>query len=180
MPEPLPTQEVATPPPSLKRRPPPPTRTGSPTPGPSVAAPILEDVLDGVFAQVGADLKKIVPAGTNNWSFDVESSGYVPITSPPVIPSPVIYQVEHPNGHIEVFDLNTSPIDEVRRLEANPIVPPTPDVAQQHVAAAQPIVGVVSPQPIISAADTTHTRHWPLIVLDDNEDDRQIEIIELD
>ena len=140
----------------------------------------MEDVLDSVFAQVEADLKDILPVGMNNWSFDVESSGYVPITSPPVIPSPAIYQVERSDGTIDVFDLNTSPIDQARRLEANPIVPPTPDVAQQHVAVAQPIVGVVSPQPIISAADTTHSRHWPLIILDDDTDDHQIEIIELD
>ena len=76
--------------------------------------------------------------------------------------------------------MNTSPINEARRLEANPIVPPTPDVAQQHVAVAQPIVGVVSPQPIISAADTTHSRHWPLIILDEDTNGRQIEIIELE
>ena len=179
LPEPLFSQEVTTPPPPTKRRPPTPTRTGSPTPGPSVAAPILEDVLDSVFAQVEKDLKDVLP-GMNNWSFDVEASGYVPVTSPPLIPSPAILEVERTNGNIDVFDLNASPINQARMLEANPIVPQTPDVAQRHVAAAQPIVGVVSPQPIISAADTTHSRHWPLIILDQDDDDRQIEVIELD
>ena len=51
-----------------------PTRAESPTPGPSVAEPILEEVLDSVFAQVEADLKDILLGGANNWSFDVESS----------------------------------------------------------------------------------------------------------
>ena len=109
-----------------------PPRAESPTAGPSVAEPILEEILDSVFAQVEADLKDILPGGANNWSFDVESSGYVPITSPPIIPSPAIFQVERSNGTIDVFDMNSSPIVQARRLEANPIVPQTPDMAAQR------------------------------------------------
>ena len=178
--EPLPTQVLTTPPPPIKQQPPTPKRAESPTPGPSVAAPILEDVLDDVFAQVEADLKEIMPEGLNPWSFDVEASGYVPVTSPPAIPSPNIYQVERSDGNIHVFDMDESPIAQVRKLEANPIVPPTPDVAHQHVAAAQPVIGVVSPLPVISAADTTHSRQWPLIILDNDDNNREIEIITID
>ena len=78
------------------------------------------------------------------------------------------------------FDMDESPIAQVRQMEANPIVPPTPDVAHQHVAAAQPVIGVVSPLPVISAADTTHSRQWPLIILDNDDDNREIEIITID
>ena len=174
--EALPAPEALPPPPAQ------PTRSESPTPGPSVAAPIIDGVLNSVFAQVEADLKHVLPSNPNNWSFDVESSGYIPVTSPPVIPSPALCQVERSDGTIDVFEANASPIIQARRLELNPLVPPTPDVPRRNVTAAQPIVGMVSPLSVIRAADTTHSRQWPLIILDDNDDDndREFEVIQLD
>ena len=40
-------------------------------------------------------------------------------------------------------------------------------------------VGVPAPPTVIQAADTTYTREWPLIVLDDHEEPEVIEVIDI-
>ena len=158
-----------------------------PTPGPSnvrpkplgtsVALPILDGVIDQVLQQVAADVHEVFPGPPIDWSFDPESPSFIPILSPARIPSPDIREVERSNGVIEVIDMGDSPFDQARLLEANPIVPQTPDPKTY-----KPAMEVrAPPSAVIQAADSTFSRQIPLIVLDDDEQDPpEVEIIELE
>ena len=78
---------------------------------------------------------------------------------------------------IEIFDMGESPIDQARLLEANPIVPQTPDPKFYEPAREVP----APPPAVIQAADSTYSRQIPLIVLDDDvQEPPAIEIIELE
>ena len=147
------------------------------SPGPGVALPILDGVIDQVLQQVAADAHEVFPGPPIDWSFDPESPSFIPILSPARIPSPDIREVERSNGVIEVIDMGDSPFDQARLLEANPIVPQTPDPKTY-----KPAMEVRAPPPaIIQAADSTFSRQIPLIILDDDEQDPpEVEIIELE
>ena len=139
--------------------------------------PILDGVIDQVLQQVAGDVQEMFPGPPIDWSFDPESPSFIPILSPAKIPSPDIRQVERSNGVIEIFDMGKSPIDQARLLEANPIVPQTPD-PKFH----KPATEVPAPPPaVIQAADSTFSRQIPLIILDDDDQDPPvIEVIELE
>ena len=73
--------------------------------------------------------------------------------------------------------MGESPIDQARLLEANPIVPQTPDPQPQGPATEVH----APPSAVIQAADSTYSRQIPLIVLDDDvQEPPVIEIIELE
>ena len=78
---------------------------------------------------------------------------------------------------IEIFDMGESPIDQARLLEANPIVPQTPDPKLYG-----PAKEVHAPPPaVVQAADSTYSRQVPLIILDDDvQESPEIEIITLE
>ena len=177
----LPTKQVKLP--QVKAEPveydpiPGPSKPRPVSPGPEVALPILDGVIDQVLQQVAGDIQEVFPGPPIDWSFDPESPSFIPILSPAKIPSPNIREIERSNGVIEVFDLGESPIDQARLLEANPIVPQTPDPQSKG-----PVMEVHAPPPaVIQAADSTLSRQIPLIVLDDDDQEPQvIEIIELE
>ena len=145
--------------------------------GPEVALPILDGVIDQVLQQVTGEVQEAFPGPPIDWSFDPESPSFIPILSPARIPSPDLRQVERSNGVIEVFEMGESPIDQARMMEANPIVPQTPDPTSYR-----PAVEVIPPPPaVVQAADSTISRPIPLIILDDDEQAPPvIEIIELE
>ena len=150
-----------------------PSSTRPATPGPDLALPILDDVIDSVLALVNKDIQEVFPGPPADWSFDPESTSFIPITSPPLIPSPQIVQVERSNGVIDVFDMGEIPIDQARLLESN-VIPQTPDPKPQEPAE------VSSPR-VIQAADSTQSRQIPLIILDGEENQPStIEVIELE
>ena len=177
----LPTKQVKLP--QVKAEPveydpiPGPSKPRPMSPGPEVALPILDGVIDQVLQQVAGDIQEVFPGPPIDWSFDPESPSFIPILSPAKIPSPNIREIERSNGVIEVFDLGESPIDQARLLEANPIVPQTPDPQPQGPA----MEVQAPPSAVIQAADSTFSRQIPLIVLDDDDQEPQvIEIIELE
>ena len=141
------------------------------SPGPELALPILDGVIDSVLELVNKDIQEVFPGPPADWSFDPESTSFIPIISPPLIPSPQLVQVERSNGVIDVFDMGEIPIDQARLLESN-IIPQTPDPKTNEV---------ISPR-IIQAADSTQTRQIPLIVIDDDDEIQPpaFEVIELE
>ena len=142
------------------------------TPEPDLALPILDGVIDSVLELVTKDIQEVFPGPPADWSFDPESTSFIPITSPPLIPSPQLLQVERSNGVIDVFDMGENPIDQARLLESN-IVPQTPD-PKSH----QP--GEVN-SPRVIQADSTQSRQIPIIIIDDEEKQPPvIEVIELE
>ena len=142
------------------------------TPGPELALPILDGVIDSVLELVNKDIQEVFPGPPTDWSFDPESTSFIPITSPPLIPSPQLVQVERSNGVIDVFEMGETPIDQARLLESN-VIPQTPD-PKLHKP-----VEVVSPR-VIQAADSTQSRQIPLIVIDGEDEPSTIEVIELE
>ena len=147
-----------------------PSSTRPATPGPELALPILDGVIDSVLELVNKDIQEVFPGPPADWSFDPESTSFIPIISPPLIPSPQLVQVERSNGVIDVFDMGEIPIDQARLLESN-IIPQTPDPKTNEV---------ISPR-VIQAADSTQTRQIPLIVIDGDEiQPPAFEVIELE
>ena len=177
----LPTKQVKIP--QIKAEPveydpiPGPSNARPVSPGPSVALPILDGVIDQVLQQVAGDINDVFPGPPTDWSFNPESPSFIPIFSPAKIPSPDIREIERSNGMIEIFDMGESPIDQARLLEANPIVPQTPDPKLYG-----PAKEVHAPPPaVVQAADSTYSRQVPLIILDgDVQESPEIEIITLE
>ena len=133
---------------------------------------ILDGVIDSVLELVNKDIQEVFPGPPADWSFNPESTSFIPITSPPLIPSPQLVQVERSNGVIDVFDMGENPIDQARLLESN-VIPQTPDPKSYKPNE------VYSPR-VIQAADSTQSRQIPLIIIDGEENQPEIEVIELE